>query len=750
MTAQKRGEAFFKALNELRGRATWPEAPEIVRLALKSGLTRQEALLELRRCGPFSHLAAGPANEALPAFIAGLFARSGAHRTLQYLTATTLLTAYIPEESSDQQITFASPDPSVGETLRALEPTSVVFAAAENQKSEYDLIVCQPLLGHGPAGHETADGFGGDVVREFAPSLAESGTLYWVTGRGALRAPRTIDALQAEGLNVVAVIDLAPGTLAGTTIAGLMIALRRDVPAKKLVGTIRDEETAQTAVSAALAGPSRKVGPTWVWLDPSDARTFGDIERERLLVELTPRGRHKMIALGSLLESQDVVKADRPVADENATAAFLFIPEYAVSHVTADLETQTVKPKAVYRFAIDPARANPRFLAQLLNSPYGRHLRESAARGATIRRTSVASLLAMELPIPDIATQDRIARIDNDLGLLRASFHEMRAALDRDWTGLTDIGESIDKLKAVLDIERQIADWWRELPYPLATIYRRYQVSTDPKERLETLLHFFEMSAVYLAAVGTSHVRVMRQNWQDVMAKWLHPPATAGIERADFGFWIGLAGASLKDTSRIGSDKNLRAAAIETAGPELVQASAIIGSLGKATETLDVARRYRNSWIGHSGHVKPSDAARLVGELQQAVRDLYKTTSSVFRRLQLVRPGLAEATDTGLRFQIEKLSGSDPTFDRLHVELDRPAKTRSLAFWMVGARTMCRALPFFRLGAPQQPQETSFYVFSRVENGGCRWISYQEAREQEFVAPDDELLGLIALKEGPA
>ena len=58
---------------------------------------------------------------------------------------------------------------------------------------------------------------------------------------------------------------------------------------------------------------------------------------------------------------------------------------------------------------------------------------------------------------------------------------------------------------------------------------------------------------------------------------------------------------------------------------------------------------------------------------------------------------------------------------------------------------MCQALPFIRLGAPQQPQETSFYVFNRVEDGGFRWISFQEAREQEFVAPDDELYSIIAL-----
>jgi hypothetical protein len=64
---------------------------------------------------------------------------------------------------------------------------------------------------------------------------------------------------------------------------------------------------------------------------------------------------------------------------------------------------------------------------------------------------------------------------------------------------------------------------------------------------------------------------------------------------------------------------------------------------------------------------------------------------------------------------------------------------------MRDAQTMCPALPFFRLGAPQQPRETSFYVFNRIDENGCRWISYQEASEQEFFAADDELLELIAL-----
>jgi hypothetical protein len=109
---------------------------------------------------------------------------------------------------------------------------------------------------------------------------------------------------------------------------------------------------------------------------------------------------------------------------------------------------------------------------------------------------------------------------------------------------------------------------------------------------------------------------------------------------------------------------------------------------------------------------------------------------------------MAEANDIGFVFQIELLSGSDPTFAKRKVELGRPAISNALAFWMEDARTTCRALPFFRLGVSQEPQETSFYVFNRVEKSGLRWISYQEAREQEIIAPDDELAGLISLGRG--
>jgi hypothetical protein len=331
--------------------------------------------------------------------------------------------------------------------------------------------------------------------------------------------------------------------------------------------------------------------------------------------------------------------------------------------------------------------------------------------------------------------------------LVLALWMPMIFAMMRLTSAVPDIAQKMARLKAVLDIEQQIADWWRELPYPLATIYRRYQVSTEPKERFDTLLHFFEMASVYLAAVGMSHVKALRSDWQDVFAKWLHPSVGAGIERADFGFWIRLTAASLKDARRIASEKTLRAKAEQNAGTELVEVSGKVGELGEATAVLEVAKKYRDLWKGHGGHMKASDAARLDGELQRSVRHLYELTAPLFRQLHLVRPLVNEVTATGLKFEIEKLSGSDPTFQRQHVELElaRPPRSHALAFWMAGARTMCGAIPFFRLGAPQRPQETSCYVFNRIENGVLRWISYQETRDQEVIGPDDELQSIIAL-----
>ena len=163
----------------------------------------------------------------------------------------------------------------------------------------------------------------------------------------------------------------------------------------------------------------------------------------------------------------------------------------------------------------------------------------------------------------------------------------------------------------------------------------------------------------------------------------------------------------------------------------MLQTADAVGALARGFQPIDTVRRYRNSWKGHGGHIKASDAEKLDNDLHQSIRDLYEVAAPIFRRVLLVRPGKAEVADSGFKFELEKLVGSDPTFSREFVELDRPTKSNALAFWMSGSRTACKVLPFFRFGAPERIAKSSLYVFNRVADGQFRWVSYQETREQE-------------------
>lgn len=531
---------------------------EEIEAAVKAGLQPHECLQKIANHSEYSH--APYLTEALALFVSSLCGHKTSDLILEYTSLPFLLTARIGEADAARRLSVVAANKMFAKILRNLFAGQVpsIFESLANlpPATTYGSIVCMPPpLLRRP--------FGGKIIRELAPHLSQEGTLYWITRRSLvfkLHANQTVADLEAHGLHVVGCIETAGlpnrkgldlgGGGQSVTLDGVVVIFRREVPKKRFVGIIHNIEMAESAAGAFLSG-SRKGGRNWSWLDPDDSRTFSDLEETRVLQKLFP-GNVTVQPLRALLHNDQVEKADRPISDTDQAAAFLYIPEWFSvgldpkarnewNYVSAGLD-RPGNASAFYRVSIDPKKANPRFLARLLNGPFGRRLRQNAPSEAW--RIPAASLLELKLPIPDIATQDRIVRIDSDISLSQTAFREMRATLDQDWTSVPDIVEKIDSLKAVLDIERQIADWWRELPYPLATIYRRYQVSTEPKDRFDTLLHFFEMASVYLAAVGTSHVKALRPDWQDVLAKWLHPPVGAGIERTDFGFWINLAAVS--------------------------------------------------------------------------------------------------------------------------------------------------------------------------------------------------------------
>jgi hypothetical protein len=65
-----------------------------------------------------------------------------------------------------------------------------------------------------------------------------------------------------------------------------------------------------------------------------------------------------------------------------------------------------------------------------------------------------------------------------------------------------------------------------------------------------------------------------------------------------------------------------------------------------------------------------------------------------------VRPGRPEVRQSGLLYEVELLAGSDPTFEKKPVELDRQALSNTLAFWMKGSRVTHRSTKLLELQRP--------------------------------------------------
>jgi hypothetical protein len=740
-------------INETRRSPSGVSAFAVALGARKLGLSIQQSLRAAQRAeGPYSLMSSINTSilDAAAEFCVRFCIDSNADAIAEYFAIADLLTANLIDGPARRKVTFVTGNREFANSISEL--LSGTGARCEElstmSKSEpYDVIIAWPAMG-GSKVSSGADGFGGEVVMELLPLLKEQGTLIWLTGRAVLwskQSSKTFSDLANLGVFTLGTVESPPGLILGANIASVMLLLSRRKPEKRFIATMRSVADAKVVGAAFLQGPTRRnSGPGWSWLDLGDNRRYSDLENEAALERIAPKGRYTMVPLGSLLSAVEILKADPAI---QAREGDLFIPEYAASTVTDSLEAQTVKPTAVYHFNIDTTKAIPRFLAGVLNSKYGRLIRENAASGATIQRLSKTVLLQLMVPVPELRLQRQIGGVDSDLKLLRSALKDLSDDAERNWKGIQEIARTVEQLKSVIDIDRQIETWWRELPYPLASVYRRYQTSLDPKDKLDALLLFFEMAAIYLAMTGCSYIKALRPDWQEKLGLWLHPTGGAGIEHADFGFWIGLCGASLKDTSRVYSDPEDRSHGAEMAGGELANSANEVGSLSRATDPLHDARKYRNS-KAHGGHIKSTDAERILADLRETVSRLYEIAAPVFRRMYLVRPGSAQVSDTGITYACEILVGSDPQFERRAITLDKTSvRSGALAFWMRESRAMCQALPFLRMGASREPQENSIYAFNRLENGRMRWISYQEAREQEIFVSDDELSKIIELRK---
>lgn len=429
---------FRPKLAEMMRRTTRPKPVEVASLAIDAGLPIHDTLKEIERIHQVGRANDSEAFVAVVEFIAKLCGNNSDCKTLEFTSSGVLLSVADLEGFRKAAECIIVGNTDLAEAYSVLLSDTHVVSSVEDIDSGtlFDRIICQPPIGSRSRTRHT-DGFGGEIVTMLESHTAQKGQIFWLTARGALQSEHvgnTIADLAERGLYVTAQLEVPAGALAGTNLEAILIVLERRNIDKKMVGALRDREISTFVASALAKGPSQKPATSWTWLESNDLRSFSQIEREKRLKKLTPRGRCEHILFNSLIPEEKIERADKITKDQSKATAHLYVPEYTKSIVTASLDEQTVKHSAVYRVPIDTTRANPYFLAMLLNSRFGRELRLLSSKATTIPRISIKELKNALLPLPPLQTQDNIAKTKNDLSILDSTFKDMQNTLQSDWT----------------------------------------------------------------------------------------------------------------------------------------------------------------------------------------------------------------------------------------------------------------------------------------------------------------------------
>src|ERR1039458_4908435 len=322
----------------------------------------------------------------------------------------------------------------------------------------------------------------------------------------------------------------------------------------------------------------------------------------------------------------------------------VFIPLIGSSDVVDSEDDLKLKRQNYCEVGIDPARSDARFVAQFLNSEFGKEIRETSKSGAYIPKLNKQTLTELRVFIPPIQRQkmmlDAEARImaeQNTLLGLQSELAGLRRELWSNPGATKDVSERVAVLAKRLSggirehANERLDHWFETLPFPLASILRAWQAtpSQDFKTKHEHLLHFFEataefISAIQLSAFGSNESLFAphRDKLKEVLGS-----QHLSFRKATFGMWKLVVEYLGKQTRLMLSSggkkpedaKNDRALCGELfADPSLILPASLAQS--ELAGVLSRTNKMRNDWTGHGGVVSQEESQirneKLLAEVQ--------------------------------------------------------------------------------------------------------------------------------------
>lgn len=394
------------------------------------------------------------------------------------------------------------------------------------------------------------------------------------------------------------------------------------------------------------------------------------------------------------------------------------------------------RPANWYRLDGTVPGLSPEYYVRFLNSEVGELGLSAESAGTTtalLPRSSLASLL---VPAPDPAYQLRVLRAHRRIDEVLATAEELRDRVSNEPLHLEHVEDQLDAMDTGGSLER----WTASLPYPLATVLRRYQTAVEPRDKQDFGVRFFEAAVQFVATydLSCSHEAMTAMSLGPVGRLVPGLDRSRLLSASGIGSWLYLHAKLARVLQTREHEENLRMAL----DGRFVDILATLSNQ-QLTKLFRRAADRKNRLRSHDGVANRAEHMRQVSDIEADLQEFRRLTPGLFEKLRVVRP-LSTVLTNGIReVTVEELRGSDPTFNRDIIISDQELD-RSLLYAVVAGGT--QALPFVplvKMASRPEFAHDACYFFSRVTSEGVEWVSHHFDREGRFADDGGTLMATL-------
>lgn len=423
------------------------------------------------------------------------------------------------------------------------------------------------------------------------------------------------------------------------------------------------------------------------------------------------------------------IKTDNPEDVEHIPNS-IYIPKVGNSDVVTNPSDFNIKPNNYLQVVLDK-NTNSIFLANYLNTSIGRMSRDSRKVGTSINSITVSTLKEIPLFIPDYQNQLKLIDVDNKIDKIRLELNELK---DNLWRRPKMVNE-IDKEISEFEKDNSLEKWLDMMPFPLSSILWKYYATSNSRNKVEHLLHFFEAFSEFLSLIMLSSLNQNKEFYKSERYRWISTDIRYQdwIKKASFGGWNILTASLAKATRTLMNDKDKKEILLSCFGNPSVEFMNFMTSK-KVFPILEEVREFRNKWKGHGGISSEQEDSNRVTLLEQKLNSLRQEIKDSFSTCKLISPDSSKYKNGVFHFKVRELTGNRTPFNETEIESLIPLDENKLYLTHENQNKPIELLPFIKYNH----ESKACYFYSSIESSDIRFVSFHFEKDSVYTELLDE------------